>query len=54
MRRVQLAEYLYLLLDVFNLVLGRLKVDDLDGDNLLGDFLVTEVGVNKWTDASAG
>lgn len=39
-RRIQLAQYLDLLLDVLNLIFGRLQIDDFDGDDLLRVFLV--------------
>lgn len=40
-RRIQLAQYLDLLLDVLNLIFGRLQIDDFDGDDLLRVFLVS-------------
>ena len=41
MRRVELGKYLYLLLDIFNLVFRALEIDDLYGHRFLGTLVVT-------------
>ena len=38
--RVELAENLDFLLDIFNLIFGTLQIDDFNGDGLLGSFVV--------------
>ena len=40
-RRVELGEYLYLLLDIFNLVFRALEIDDLYGHRFLSALVVT-------------
>ena len=40
MRRVELGEYLYLLLDIFNLVFRALEIDDLYGHRFLSALVV--------------
>lgn len=39
-RRVELAENLYFLLDIFNLILGTLQIDNFNGNGLLCPFIV--------------
>ena len=41
MRRVQLGEDLYFLLDILNLIFRTLQIDDLNGDSPLGSLVVT-------------
>lgn len=40
--RIELAENLDLLLDIFDLVFGGFEVDDLDGNDFLGNLFVAE------------
>ena len=46
-RRIQLGENLDLLLNVLDFIFSTFEVDDLNGDRLLGAFIVAELRITR-------